>query len=337
MKRGAKIAIAVVACLAIWFVFAIANAAAGNRHGGGILVMMIMFSIIAFVWRKIVGKKEDGESATLKLHSGTGENRYDFEVQLTQEEILRMSKTREQDPERWKDNEYELVKAIKPDFRIGELENSGKKSQAEPAKDTIQTIKLLQDGIEVTMSLTANVIEQMDVLRKQDPQKWMNKEVELVREAKKQAKAISIIKEDEDGTEKVGDFESDKQTEAAINAEVESAPIETELPKEESPEPRQKIEALEVPIKEEPKPVESLFGNKLESEYRRESKAESHWIRQDDTEICINIEDDVYKKMVELQSENPKKWVNKELDLFKKAKSLLLEQGSPKRFAFRRK
>lgn len=335
MKRGTKITIAVVACLAIWFVFAIANAAAGNRHGGGILVMMIMFSIIAFAWRKIVGKKEDGESATLKLHSGTGENRYDFEVQLTQEEILRMSKTREQDPEKWKDNEYELVKTIKPDFRIDELENSGKKSQAEPAKDTIQTIKLLQDGIEVTMSLPANVIEQMDVLRKQDPQKWMNKEVELVREAKKQVKANPIKKED--GIEEDGILESDKQTEAAIKAEVEFAPIETELPKEESPKPHQKTEAPEVPIKEEPKPVESLFGNKLESEYRRESKAESHWIRQDDTEICINIEDDVYRKMVELQSENPKKWVNKELDLFKKAKSLLLEQGSPKRFAFRRK
>ena len=109
------------------------------------------------------------------------------------------------------------------------------------------------------------------------------------------------------------------------------------MPKEESPKSRQKIEATEVPIKEEPKPVESLFGNKLESEYWRESKAESHWIRQDDTEICINIEDDVYRKMVELQSENPKKWVNQELDLFKKAKSLLLEQGSSKRFAFRRK
>jgi len=335
MKRGTKIAIAVVACLAIWFVFAIANAAAGNSHGGGILVMMIMFSIIAFVWRKIVGKKEDGESATLKLHSGTGENRYDFEVQLTQEEILRMSKTREQDPERWKDNEYELVKAIKPDFRIDEFENSGEKSQVEPAKDTIQTIKLLQDGIEVTMSLPANVIQQMNVLRKQDPQKWMNKEVELVREAKKQVKAIPNIKED--GIEEFGGFESDKQIETTIKDEVESAPIETELPKEESPKPHQKIEAPEVPIKEEPKPVESLFGNKLESEYRRESKAESHWIRQDDTEICINIEDDVYRKMVELQSENPKKWVNKELDLFKKAKSLLLEQGSPKRFMFRRK
>ena len=335
MKRGAKIAIAVVACFAIWFVFAIANAAAGNRHGGGILVMMIMFSIIAFVWRKIVGKKEDGESATLKIHSGTGENRYDFEVQLTQEEILRMSKTREQDPEKWKDNEYELVKAIKPDFRIDELENSGKKSQTEPAKDTIQTIKLLQDGIEVAMSLPANVIEQMNVLRKQDPQKWMNKEVELVREAKKQVKTIPTIKED--GIEIVGGLESNKQIETTIKAEVESAPIETELPREEPSQPHQKIVAPEISIKEEPKPVESLFGNKLESEYRRESKAESHWIRQDDTEICINIEDDVYRKMVELQSENPKKWVNKELDLFKKAKSLLLEQGSPKRFMFRRK
>lgn len=82
--------------------------------------------------------------------------------------------------------------------------------------------------------------------------------------------------------------------------------------------------------------VSDFFGGKLESEYRRESKAESHWIRQDDTDICINIEEAVYKKMVELQNENPKKWVNKELDLFKKAKNMLLGNGSPKRNLFKR-
>lgn len=118
MKRGTKIAIAVVACFAIWFVFAIANAAAGNKHGGGIFVMMIMFSIIAFVWRKIVGKKDDSELTTVKLHTGSGEKRFDFEVQLTQDEILQMSRIREQDPEKWKDNEYELVKTIKQDLGL---------------------------------------------------------------------------------------------------------------------------------------------------------------------------------------------------------------------------
>lgn len=319
MKRGTKIAIAVVACLAIWFVFAIANAAAGNKHGGGIFVMMIMFSIIAFVWRKIVGKKDDSELTTVKLHTGSGEKRFDFEVQLTQDEILQMSRIREQDPEKWKDNEYELVKTIKQDFRIDELEKVNTSSKAE---QILQTIKLNQDGIEVSMSLPSYVIEQMEKIKSQEPQKWENNEVELVREAKRLV--VSVSKEiDESLVEK------------EVEPTIETKP-DLDTPKEQFiPIPSDAVEEQPIiePVveKEKPQPSESLFGNKLESEYRRESKTESHWIRQDDTEICINIEESVYKKMVEMQNENPKKWVNKELDLFQKAKSLLLEQKTPKR------
>lgn len=322
MKRGTKIAIAVAACFAIWFVFAIINAVAGNSHGGGIFVMTIMFGIIAFVWRKIVGKKDGNEATTLELHNGTGENRYDFEVQLTQDEILQMSKIREKEPDRWIDNEYELVKTIKPDFRIDELENSWKKQQTE-TEEAIKTIKLLQDGIEVSMSLTSDVIKQMEVLRKQDPEKWNNKEVELVREAKKQTKSNSIER----------NLESEKLAE---KSETEDESVEIELHKEEISTPCQETVASAVSINEETKSSGSLFGNKLESEFRRESKSESHWIRQDDTDICINIEQPVYKLMVELQNENPKRWVNKELDLYKKAKSMLLEKGSSKRSLFKR-
>ena len=72
---------------------------------------------------------------------------------------------------------------------------------------------------------------------------------------------------------------------------------------------------------------ETPFDGKLESEYRREAKAEAHWIVQDGTEMCINIEELVYRKMVELQTENPKRWVNKEWDLYQKAKSILQKRS----------
>lgn len=187
----------------------------------------------------------------------------------------------------------------------------------------LQTIKLRQDGIEVAMSLPSYVIEQMEKIKSQKPQKWENNEVELVREAKRMANSISK------------EVEINEPVEKNVEPTIETKP-DLDTPKEQfTPIPSDAVEEQPIiePVveKEKPQPSESLFGNKLESEYRRESKTESHWIRQDDTEICINIEESVYKKMVEMQNENPRKWVNKELDLFQKAKSLLLEQKTPKR------
>ena len=69
--------------------------------------------ITLLVSLEVGGKKDWNDTSTMKLHYGTGENRVDFEVSLTQKEILEMAKLREQDPERWKDNELELVKAVR--------------------------------------------------------------------------------------------------------------------------------------------------------------------------------------------------------------------------------
>ena len=264
------------------------------------------------------------------------------------------------------ENEYQPAK--KPETTVSETDENG----------SLKTIKLVQDGIEVSMSLPPNVIEQMEIIKKQDPQKWFNKEVELVKEAKKatrdkveEATAIceetskvvddskilstedkpSMIKSEvndraQTATIKTEEFQKDiVPQEVAIpvvsneaNNEFQTTTVETEKLREDvSPLASQEATVPIVSNREDTKKPEGLFGNKLESEFRRESKAESHWIRQDDTEICINIEEDVYRKMVELQSENPRKWVNKELDLFKKAKSLLIEQKTPKKSFFGRK
>lgn len=311
MGKGAKIAIALVACIAIWLVFAIINAAAGNKHGGGIIVMMIMFGIITFVWRAIVGKKDsDEELITVNLHTGSGDNRVDFEVQLTNDELVKMADIRKQDPEKWQDNDYELVKIIKKDFRIESLENTVS-GVAEESNTKI--VQLKQDGIEVSMSLETDLITQMDVLKNQNPEKWQDNEVALVREARKILKGITketII----------------EQQQKPVIIEEHEKPVQTEMPIEIISEENEKVVPLE-PLsnprgEKQVSPSVNLFGNKLESENRRQSNSASHIIRQDDIDICINIDDSVYRKMIELQNENPKKWVNKELDLFKYVKDL---------------
>lgn len=312
MSKGAKIAIAIVACLAIWLVFAIINAASGSKHGGGIIVMMIMFAIITAVWRAIVGKKgdDDKETITVNLHVGSGEDRKDFEAQLTQDEIVKMADIRKQDPQKWEDNDYELIKKIKPDFIVDELE---KRIIDETKEPQTQTIKLKQDDIIVSMTLSDDIIKHMAKIREFDYKKWDNNEVELVREAQKALKAKSVDSQ-----------LIEKQEETKAN---ESLPEDNQIEEDctqttEDITPIVEVKPVEEPVQKEitPKTNKGLFGNKLESEYRREIKTESHMIRQDDIEICINIEDPVYQKMIELQCKDPKKWVNKELDLFKQAK-----------------
>lgn len=205
--------------------------------------------ITLFVALEVGGKKNWNDISTMKLHYGTGENRVDFEIRLTQKEILQMAKLREQDPERWKDNELELVKMVK------------KELYADCA---------IQKELQEKEPIVENTYE---------------KEI------------VSEVQE-------VENEDVSNNTIVENNNPIESEPIHSEKAEEEKEEI-------------------GLFGNKLESEYRRESKPEAHWIRQNGTEMCINIDEVTYKKMVEMQNENPKRWVDKELDLFHKAMAIV--------------
>lgn len=85
---------------------------------------------------EVGGKKDWNDTSTMKLHYGTGENRVDFEVNLTQKEILQMAKLREQDPEKWKDNELELVKAVRKGISVGKpIENESNTKDSESLTD----------------------------------------------------------------------------------------------------------------------------------------------------------------------------------------------------------
>ena len=262
-------------------------------------------------------KTETEELSIQTLHYGTSEDMVVFEVQLSKKELAKMDELRKQDPDKWKDNDYELVKEAKRqlELKVSEKEEEKKEENTdngnlnnpivstEPSTPKLQKVELEQNGITVTMELSKEIIEQMAVLRQEDPQKWIDNEVELVRIAKKKAQGIVDLEEPE-RIESGSTDEKTTQSETLYNPNIEV------------------------------QPSQGIFGDKLESEYRRETKADSHWIRQDDTEICINIEEAVYWKMVELQNENPKKWVNKELDLYQKAKKVLLEPKSKSRKLF---
>lgn len=68
----------------------------------------------------IVNSKNDDPNKTypVSLHYGKAEKRVDFEVQLSQEEINKITELRKQDPEKWEDNDLELVKAVKKGIDI---------------------------------------------------------------------------------------------------------------------------------------------------------------------------------------------------------------------------
>lgn len=219
-----------------------------------VLLITLMISL------EVGGKKDWSDTSTLKLHYGSGENRVDFEVNLTQKEILQMAKLREQDPEKWKDNELELVKLVKK-----EVETDG----------SIKTEKESKDN----KPISENNIENVEI---ENPNKIQN--------AENDGSPNGQIVEDESLIE---------------------------------PIPNQSDES------EEEEEKGCLFGNKLESEYRREAVTSAHWIRQNGTEMCINIDDTTYREMVKLQSEDPKRWVDKELDLFHKAMKMVPNSNMP--------
>ncbi|MBR1513886.1 MAG: hypothetical protein IJ622_06315 [Bacteroidales bacterium] len=211
-----------------------------------VAIPTVALLITLFIKLKVenVDKKEiknSNETVDVPLHYGTGENRVNFELQLTKEEILKMGEMRREDPDKWEDNDLELVKAVKNALLI--------------EKEKEQDIKCDDENI-VEESSTSNSKQTVEPM--------------IVAQVAEDAKAT----------------------------EVTTEPI-AEL------------------VEEKP----NLFGNKLESEYRREAETTAHWIMQNGTEMCINIDDATYQRMVELQNQNPKKWVDNEFNLYLQAAS----------------
>lgn len=189
--------------------------------------------------------KESIETFDVPLHYGSGENRVDFELQLTKEEMVKMGELRKEEPDRWENNDLELVKAVKNALQEEIKKQETTNETKEPIEESIVKNGVASDSESVDEPL---VVDQ-------------------------------------------------------ITDEIKASETNTE------------------PIVEKVEEKTNLFGNKLESEYRREAVTNAHWIRQNGTEMCVNIDDATYQRMIELQNENPKKWVDNEFSLFLVAKS----------------
>ena len=86
-----------------------------------VIIPEVALLITLFIKLKVenVDKNEINESIEtfdVPLHYGAGENRVDFELQLTKEEMIKLGEMRREDPDRWEDNDLELVKAVKKEL-----------------------------------------------------------------------------------------------------------------------------------------------------------------------------------------------------------------------------
>lgn len=189
------------------------------------------------------------------------------------------------------------------------------KEQIEQQKE----VTFQQDGIPISMVLSSDVIEQMERIKTQEPGKWENNGLKLVREAKREIGTITKVAAEEEN-------ESEKITENDLESETETTFSDIDTPKDTVVSPSSNMDMPQPFIENEnPQPYEKRFGNKLESEYRREIILEPHWIRQNGTDICVKIGEAVYERMIELQNREPQKWRDKEFDLFMEAKRELSE------------
>ena len=257
--------------------------------------------IITLLVKVKVAVKQDiaVENRIQKLHYGTGENRVDFEMELTEQEIAKMDELRKKDPERWMDNDLELVKAVNREL-MGKapIHEEVPQQLCENAAEE-KTVQTLHYGtganrVDFEMELTDSEIRKMEELRRDNSEKWLDNDLELVKAAKKALQEGAITEGQE-----TFDVENDEF------ASVENEPIETT---KEQDDDKSKDNII-------------LTGAKLESEYRKELAAGQHWIRQNGTEMCINIDDATYQRMIKMQNENPKKWVDNEFNLFLAAKA----------------
>lgn len=187
--------------------------------------------ITLFIKLEVVNKsnKVDAdleETFSVPLHYGKSENRVDFELQLSKKQIYKMAELRKQDPEKWEDNDLELVKAVNREL-MGKtpIREEVPQPLCENATE-VKTVHTLHYGtgenrVDFEMELTDNEIKKMEELRRDNPEKWLDNDLELVKAAKR----------------------------AAIEASIQAEKPEEEVPQEESA--KEKPETTDVPFDSE--------------------------------------------------------------------------------------
>lgn len=66
MPKWLKIVIAIGACAIVIIGYSVLSVALGFKHGGGYLVLILLFSLLGGIWRSIVGSGKDNEENEVK-------------------------------------------------------------------------------------------------------------------------------------------------------------------------------------------------------------------------------------------------------------------------------
>lgn len=203
--------------------------------------------IITLLVKVKVAEKQNAvvENRIQKLHYGTGEKRVDFEMELTELEIAKMEELRKKDPERWMDNDWELVKAADREL-IGKtpIQEEVPQQLCENAVEvkTVQTLHYGtgEDKVDFEIELTDIEIKKMEELRRENPEKWLDNDLELVKAAKcATMEEVSIqaeepkedvsqeesAKEKPETTDVPFDSEDRKEVKAALEEPITKKPI----------------------------------------------------------------------------------------------------------------
>lgn len=248
----------------------------------------VLFAIVAmiitlFISLKVKGSK--GNDSTLikqqvqKLHYGVGENRVDFEMELTEQEIAMMEEMRKQDPKKWMDNELELVKAARK--AIADKDSLEVVSQESIENNTMEkVVQMLHYGtsdnrVDFEMELTKREIEKMEELRQREPERWLDNDLELVKAAKKEL------------------MNGDSVQEEVMQETLDTSEVRSEATNMQE-EPRQEEKTVDEPVTEtevkpkqdsngEPKDEKSTVENqtevKLMPEKKKKSDGISKWLK----------------------------------------------------------
>lgn len=236
--------------------------------------------ITLFIKLEVVNKSNNNkvdadleETFSVPLHYGKSENRVDFELQLSKKQIYKMAELRKQDPEKWEDNDLELVKAVNREL-MGKtpIREEVPQPLCENATE-VKTVQTLHYGtgenrVDFEMELTDSEIKKMEELRRDNPEKWLDNDLELVKAAKMATMDEASIQAEEP-KEVVLQEELAKEKPGITDVSFDSEDRKEVISEQEEPITEKPISETKVEVKSTPS----------DNEKRNSGKFLSKWIK----------------------------------------------------------
>lgn len=123
MPKWLKIVIAIVACAIVIIGYSVLSVALGFKHGGGYLILILLFSLLGGIWRAIVGSDKDKGKGIHEENKTTRLGTTESAEPINEEDELLISSLYPDGPKEVLNNTPSRVAqievtSIKPDFHI---------------------------------------------------------------------------------------------------------------------------------------------------------------------------------------------------------------------------